>query len=266
MMESPSSNSFYRNSAEHVFVAYQITAEERMKLSAAPIRRTWMDATTSRFAYRCLPLAIANQFGWFISCPCSFSFRWNGGDTPDDLLIVHDETPPDQMVSSLFGSGILTFNMPCLFRTPAGINLWVRGPSNWPRDGVCPLEGIVESDWTCATFTMNWKVTRPDHLLRFERGEPICMVVPIPRRLIETLDPVSLPISSAPDVQSAFREWSDDRNAFHTKVAAKDPEAIRSGWQKHYFKGSDPGTRTFCDHQTRLNVREFRNHNSSLDE
>jgi hypothetical protein len=35
---------------------------------------------------------------------------------------------------SHFGSGILTWNVPYLFRTPPGYNLLVRGPANWPKD------------------------------------------------------------------------------------------------------------------------------------
>jgi hypothetical protein len=238
-------------------IAYQICAGERMKLSPAPVKRAWMEATESRFAYRCLPLAIANQYGWFVSCPCSFTIRWNGGNRPEDLLIVHDELPPDPMVSSLFGSGILTFNMPCLFRTPSGVNLWVRGPSNWPRDGIYPLEGIVESDWTSATFTMNWMVTRPEQLLRFERGEPICMIVPVARLFIESLIPISRPIVSAPEIHEAFQRWSHNRDDFHERISKEDPAALRDGWQKHYFQGTDPGTPTFNEHQTRLGLRDF---------
>ena len=29
----------------------------------APVERDWMDATNQRFAYRCLPLNIANAYG-----------------------------------------------------------------------------------------------------------------------------------------------------------------------------------------------------------
>jgi hypothetical protein len=28
---------------------------------------------------------------------------------------------------------------------------------------ISPLDGIVETDWLEATFTMNWKLTRPNH-------------------------------------------------------------------------------------------------------
>ena len=65
------------------------------------------------------------------------------------------------MVSSNFGYGIVTWYLPYLFRTSPGYNLWVRGPVNSPKDGIVPLEGLVETDWAEATFTVNWKITRP---------------------------------------------------------------------------------------------------------
>ena len=54
----------------------------------APATRAWMDATPESFAYRCLPLNIANAHGWEILCPCGFEAVWNGdvghrgGDDP----------------------------------------------------------------------------------------------------------------------------------------------------------------------------------------
>ncbi|WP_042832409.1 DUF6065 family protein, partial [Xanthomonas citri] len=35
-----------------------------LDIRPAPHERAWMDATEQRYAYRCLPLAIANAHGW----------------------------------------------------------------------------------------------------------------------------------------------------------------------------------------------------------
>ena len=45
----------------------------------APATRAWMDATPESFAYRCLPLNIANAHGWEILNPCGFEAIWDGG-------------------------------------------------------------------------------------------------------------------------------------------------------------------------------------------
>jgi hypothetical protein len=80
-------------------------------------------------------------------------------------------------------------HLPMLFRTPAGYNLLVRGPAKYPKDAVRPLEGIVETDWASASFSMSWKFTRKLMPVRFELDEPICMIVPQRRAELEEFAP-----------------------------------------------------------------------------
>lgn len=237
--------------------AYEIYGQTDMPILPAPINRQWMDDTASRFAYRCLPLTVANQSGWVICNPSSFCARWNGGPRTTDTVLVFDDAKPDDRISSLFGHGTVTFNLPYLMRTPAGINLWVKGPTNWPKHGVQALEGVVETDWTAASFTMNWKLTRPQEMVRFDRGEPICMLVPVPRHLVGSLDPQRQPLSENPELAADYQRWSQDRDDFQRLVAEGDPDATRVGWQKDYFQGRDPGRDRFEGHQTHLGVRHF---------
>ncbi len=46
-----------------------------------------MDATEDRFAYRCLPLTIANSMGWELLMPFAIAAEWNGGRDFDDVRI-----------------------------------------------------------------------------------------------------------------------------------------------------------------------------------
>jgi hypothetical protein len=41
-------------------IAYRIHAHARQRIIPGQQRRPWMDETRNRFAYRCLPLTIAN--------------------------------------------------------------------------------------------------------------------------------------------------------------------------------------------------------------
>ena len=43
----------------------------------------------------------------------------------------------------------------------------------------------METDWLDATFTMNWKLTRPHHPVVFEADEPIAMNSPVRRGQLE---------------------------------------------------------------------------------
>ena len=239
-------------------IAYEIYPNSGMHLLAAPIARQWMDATQKRFAYRCLPLTIANQAGWMIASPRSFTAMWNGGERLSDTVFSFTDGAPDSRISCIFGHGVVTFNMPYLFRTPPGVNLWVKGPTNWPKHGLHALEGIVETDWTAATFTMNWKITAPNTLVRFERGEPCCMILPQPRGFIERFHPSLRELAGNAELAAEFAHWSRERTGYQERVAMGDPEAIRQGWQKDYFHGKDPGdSESFAEHQTKLRIREF---------
>jgi hypothetical protein len=266
-------------------IAYEIHEQQDMPITAAPFDRDWMDSSPDRFAYRCLPLVIANQSGWLIRNPTSFSAIWNGGPYKQDTQLSFDvgappppmqfhfststvEAPQEQAsaapvvedprIMSHFGVGVITISLPYLFRTPPGINLWVKGPTNYIKDGAHPLEGVIETDWLPATFTMNWKLTRPRSRVTFLAGEPICMVVPIPRGLSESMEPLRCPIAADPEVEREFLVWEKGRATFLSDLGRKDSEAVKQGWQKHYFQGKTESGERIPDHQTKLDLKEFR--------
>jgi len=139
------------------------------EMRPGPAQRPWMDSTSDRFAYRCLPLNIANQYGWELLCPCSFEVTWDGGPSPDAMVveILEDGWPHP---TSHFGHGVLTFHVNQIFRTEPGTQLMTTGPMNNPKDGIAALSGIIETDWSHYTFTMNWVMTRAFHTVRFQKG------------------------------------------------------------------------------------------------
>jgi len=133
----------------------------------------------------------------------------------------------------------------------------VKGPTNYIKDGVQPLEGVVETDWLSATFTMNWKMTRPYNAVRFERGEPICMIVPVPRGLAEQLEPRYIPLDDNPELAREYREWERSRSTFNADLARFSPDAVKRGWQRDYMQGRTISGQEAEEHQTRLHLREF---------
>ncbi|MEQ9412143.1 MAG: DUF6065 family protein [Fuerstiella sp.] len=240
------------------FTAWDIYGTSDFAIKAAPIARDWMDQTSQRFAYRCLPLVMANQSGWTIHCPFGLTARWNGTDDVRGIRLWFHDRKKDDRVCSHFGSGVLTFAVPFLFQTPPDVNLWVKGPANMLKDGIQPLEGIIESDWTETSFTMNWKFTRPDTAVRFEKGDPFCMIVPVPRNLAESLTPEIQPLNADPERRQRFERWKASRTAFNEALAAKDPDTSRQGWQRTYMQGRDIDGQVHSEHQTRLALKPFR--------
>ncbi|HLI66631.1 MAG TPA: DUF6065 family protein [Caulobacteraceae bacterium] len=225
----------------------------------APATRAWMDASPESFARRCLPLNIANAHGWEVLSPCGFDARWNGATGAEGVDIrCADGAAAEHAPVSLFGQGVLTFHIQGIFRTPPGWNLWIGGSPNRQKDAIQPLSGIIETDWSPFTFTMNWRFTRPDAWVRFEAGEPIGFFFPVKRGLIETFEPVFRALGEDPDLMRRFQAWSRSRDAFHLEMQARPPVAPADKWQKHYYRGVDAaGTAIAADHQTKVRVKPF---------
>jgi hypothetical protein len=230
------------------------------RIRPASPRRDWMEGTPERFAYRCLPLAIANAHGWEILSPCGFEARWTGGDGVEAVQIrVDPGTKPHQMPVSLFGQAVLTFHVEGLFRTCEGWNLWVGGPPNALKDGIAPLGGVIETDWSPYTFTMNWRFTRPNQWVRFEENEPFCFFFPVQRGLLAGVEPEIRPMNDVPELKHAFESWSLSRAAFQKRVAESQPLAPADKWQKLYYRGVRPdGSDGPADHDAKLRLDPFR--------
>lgn len=205
-------------------------------VSARP-ERQWMDGTPEHFAYRCIPLAIANSSGWEILCPDGFTAEWNGGDSLNDITVEsHSERSLSHFVASHFGSGVLTFHPGYLFRTSPGWALWVRGAPNTAKSNCAPLDGLVETDWLPFTFTMNWRFSKPGKV-HFERGEPFCFITLFPHALIDDVQPEILRLDDNPDLKADFENWAESRNNFNKRLSERDPEAVAAKWQKTYAHG-----------------------------
>src|SRR6201987_4624959 len=228
-----------------------IPRDNAPQITPAPISRAWMSEMAelrTGWPNRCLPMLIANQSGWELRNPCAFSATWMGPERGVDVLIAPDNPDPNQLLPlSHFGDGILTWNLPLLFRTPPGYNLLVRGPANYPKDGVCPLEGIVETDWASASFSMSWKFTRKLQPLRFEVEEPICMIVPQRRAELEEFAPELRRIESDEDLQRKHELFLRERGmASQVEAAERVAAGLQPEWHGDYTRGrhrdGEPGT------------------------
>lgn len=239
--------------------AYTLTAPEKScEIIPAPPKRDWMDAFPDKHAYRCLPLAIANNAGWQILCPCDIQVDFNGGMGKDDLKVQSTDGFDVRFAAeSNFTRGILTFFTNFIFQTEPGWQLMATGPLNEPRDGLFPLTGIVETDWLPYTFTMNWQITRPGKFV-FKKGDPFCQVIPIPKNYLEDVTPELYRIDDNPAFKAEKDRFQNERAVFRAKMDAGDEEALKQGWQRYYFKGQMPtGTKAPDSHVNKLRLSGF---------
>lgn len=229
------------------------------RIRPASPKRDWMEETPERFAYRCLPLAIANAHGWELMSPCGFEARWKGGQGAEAVEIRLDPGADEKRRPfSLFGQGTITFHVEGVFRTPEGWNLMIGGPPNAAKDAIAPLSGIIETDWSPYTFTMNWRFTRPNHWVRFEENEPVCFLFPFQRGLLAGVEPRIAPMAEEEGLTEAFEAWSQSRDAFQKWVEQEKPSAPADKWQKLYYRGIRPdGSPGPGDHDSKLRLAPF---------
>lgn len=236
-------------------------------------RRDWMDTAAAGFPYACLPMSIANMGGWFVLAPHACRAQWNGGASPADLVVTipdppkpppgvvagrtWSKAPPGIQAQSAVGHGIITWTLGYIFRTPPGWNILCRGPANMVKDGIAPLEGLVETDWAQGSFSMNWKFTRPG-VVTFEKDEPIAMLVPQRRGELEQFACRKAELSSNPQLADGYRKWIESRTNFLAAQRAGDPDALRRKYEKHYMHGvTTTGEQGPADHQKMRELARF---------
>jgi hypothetical protein len=231
------------------------------KIVAARPDRQWMDAQPNRHPYRCLPLAIANAYGWHLLCPTPIEIEWNGGPGVGDLKVraLKPLQPPGRLIEtfcrSTFAFGIVTMFINYIFQTDPGWDLMATGPANAPKDNAYPLTGVIETSWLPYPFTMNWQVLRPGKVM-FEQDEPFCSIFPVRINALVDCQPEIRDISSNKELAEQANAFRLNRFEFHSRLYCGNAEAIKQGWSKHYFQGMLPDGTRAEEHINKLRLNE----------
>src|SRR5690348_3166373 len=226
----------------------------------ARAKRQWMDDFPDRHAYRCLPLSIANAFGWEVLCPAPVEINWNGGMAIEDIEVkalddLPSGAPVEHFCRSNFSRGIITFHLDYVIETEPGWGILATGPFNDPKPTASPLTGLMESDWLPYPFTMNWQLTRPG-ITRFEEGEPFCFLVPVPRHVLPNTEVQIHRMSDDAGLEARHNQFRNARESFMERIRAGDQDAIKEAWQRHYFVGRHPDGTLGTEHLNKLRLRE----------
>ncbi len=226
--------------------------EDPPKIIPAPAERAWMELYSGRHPYRCLPLAIGNCYGWQLLLAARVKASWNGGPEKSDLAV--ENVRPHTAVSN-FSRGVITFDVPILFRTDPGYQLMVTGPTNEWKDGAAPMTALIETEWLSYTFTMNYQFTRPGTVV-WEQGEPFCQIFVVPSMLQESVEPEMKRIKDNPEAAAELAVLTELRTDFRARQDRMEAEAIKQAWQRFYFKGIHPDGRAEPSHQVKMRLRE----------
>jgi hypothetical protein len=187
--------------------------------------RDWMQNLGERLTDRCTPLSIANASGWEVTSPVAFSASWDGGIGLESVKIesLDGDCRLQLVAASVFGRGVLTFHPGYLFRTTPGWGLFVRGAPNAVKDGIFPLESLIETDWLPFTFTMNWRFARPGTVV-FEKGESFCFLMLVPHAILDNVQPRLRRFDDNPEVRLSYETWRKARAEFQAGMEGQVEE------------------------------------------
>jgi hypothetical protein len=205
-------------------------------------KRVWMDRTPDAYAYQCMPLDIANEYGWAVLCPAPFTATWDGDPNNESIEIRYDDGNVYEFVDSQFGNGVLTVSVDFVVRTDPGVSLYIRGIPNTNYPNLQPLDAIVETDWLPFTFTYNYRFLAPG-AVRFEQDQPMFCFFPIKRGEIEEYEIVSAPMSEDEEFTQRYEEYRDSRQVYLDDLKAHtegEDVQIRNTNQRYYSNAKDP--------------------------
>lgn len=238
-------------------IAYPTQSDPPKLVQASP-KREWMDVATNKNPYRCLPLSMANGWGWQLLSQGHFIAEWNGGKFGKDITITR--ISGTGIPSSHFGEGTLTWHLGYVFKTEYPYGIYMTGAPNNPKPNAIALSGLVETHWLPYTATMNWRFTHPG---RFEMriGEPFCQLFPVDMTMFQNVMPEirSMSEPEAKEFHDLYWEWNLSRSNF--MMEHRNGLHTASDWQKNYFQGTHPpdGTRKCPVHIT-TDGKEESNH------
>lgn len=213
--------------------------EQAVPLEPAVSKRTWQ--LTNEALVGDAAISSANGQGWILLCPHGFEATWNGGPNPEDIEIRLDpaeggsegteDAETGGFVQSQTGNGLLTFYSGYQCKTEDEYLLWVRGPINMPKDGISPLESLVDASLLPCTVTIHWQFTRPHQTIRFAAGEPFATLLPHAKT---DLNNVQLEIAQFDDgddldaYEAAFQQMVDSASMqdVFQRMGAVAPEAF----------------------------------------
>jgi hypothetical protein len=238
---------------------FDMNYQEFLKPLNTTHKRTWF---TPHF-YHCLPLSIGNMQGFSISLPFEIELFWNGGNEEKDLKIIAkvEEQYIEEYfgvncisLSSHFGHGIVTINLPIQLKTPPGINLMTLAAPNFPLSGLSAMTGVVESDNLRFTFTINLKVTIPNAPIIIEKNYPIASLLPIPRYFCDSFE-----LKNAIDIFDKKIVDNEVEVVYQHTEKREESNKNKSGQDKIYYNGMDVLGNKFKDHQLPKKKKRFDN-------
>jgi hypothetical protein len=206
-----------------------------------------------KYASFCLPLTIANQYGFAIIAQHDADLFWDGSMNLQIDSQGFNNHNSIQQYSNEFGPGVLTLDHKFLFRTPTGISLMAIQPPNYFIDGLQVVSGVVETDNLRRSFTFNIKVTTLNKKISIKKGDWLAAFIPVQRNFVEKFKLVpgkelfSQEILDNEKKNNVALAWQRNN---HKDFGGDGGKINGSG--RRYFKGIHADGSSYKNHQKRI--------------
>lgn len=194
-------------------------SNESFPIVSSKKQREWMNESVH--AYRCVPLSIANTFGWDIFLPKDLDVEWNGSNKNRSDIKIYKN---NHIYDSHFASGTFTIQVAYTWKTSEDYQIMVMPYPNPDQYDIVSLTAIIETDRLMYPWFLTCKVTRPGRY-KLKAGTPIARVIPI--KIRDTVN-CSINLTSEPEEYKEYREWQAN---MRNKI-----DRTKEDWQKFYHK------------------------------
>lgn len=151
--------------------------EDSASISQISVNRSWMDETSNKHAYQCLPVSIANTLGWGISFPEDISFIWDGiSDTTDSHVQI---LSGHKYCSTARGNATISFNTYLNFKTDENVTTLIMPVPNEFNDYAQCFTSLISTSFYKSMLPIAWKITKPNEKIIIPAGTPIASIIPI---------------------------------------------------------------------------------------
>jgi hypothetical protein len=146
------------------------------EISQMSVKRTRMDETSERHAYRCFPVTQANVVGWSLSCTEDIVFTWDGTNdqTPDHIKI----TSPSGAYAGR-GQSSISLNTGLVFRTANDVSLWTINPVNYFDNDFETMSNLISTSFYDSPLPLAIKAKNANVETRIAAGTPVATIIPI---------------------------------------------------------------------------------------
>jgi hypothetical protein len=143
-----------------------------------------MDDTYDKHAYRCFPVSLANQAGWFFSFSEDIEFIWDGiTDTNSNHITI---LKGEKFLSTNRANATLSFDTGLTIETKKNLSLLIMPVPNQFIDGISCYTTIISTSVLKAPLPAAWRITKSNEVIKIPSGTPIAAILPISIKDIET--------------------------------------------------------------------------------